>query len=360
MTSLPRPVIVLLLAAVLLAGCSTPTGSNGTPPPADDGDPPPDPDDGPPPDPSTPPTVPSADPATLMDLVERQVYENGPTDQPRYRTPGTPGHAEAVGILEGMLTDRNLTVEHQRFRIELGELGTVNATNLYGIRQGASDQEVWLAAHWDSRAWADGPPDQEACTGPEVLGANDGAAAVAVVLHAIDLLEPTNLTIRVALFDVEDQGGCPGTGWALGSEHAAEQLTEEQVEDIRALLLVDMPGDENLIIRREGYSQSRSPALTDRVFEVAAALNATSFLDERGPSITDDHVPFLDRGIPAVDLIHLDCDTGYNCEDPRRGPFPWTHHTVHDTPENLSGEKMAEVTEVVVGTVLDLDRASKA
>lgn len=352
MGTLPRPVTLLLVAIVVLAGCATPSQPDGTAPPTDDGDPPPPGSDGG--DPSNGPSaqVPQADPGTLMELVEAQVYENGSSDQPRYRTPGTAGHAEAIGILEGMLSERNLTVETQRFQADLGKLGTVNATNLYGVRQGSSDQEIWLAAHWDSRAWADG--NRQACTGPEVLGANDGAAAVAVVLHAVDLLSETNHTLRVALFDAEDQGSCGGSqgyggsGWAVGSTYAAEHLEADEVEDLRALLLVDMPGDKNLTIRREGHSQSRAPALTDRVFEVADRLNATSFVDQPGPSITDDHVAFLDLGVPAVDLIHLD-------RDQRRGPFPWTHHTVHDTPENLSGLKMAEVTQVVVATVLDLD-----
>lgn len=292
----------------------------------------------------------------LIDLVETQVYRNGSDTQPRYRTPGTHGHEEAIGILEDLLADRNLLVQTQSFQEDLAELGTVNVTNLYGIREGTSDQEIWLGAHWDSRAWADG--NRQACTGPEVLGANDGAAAVAVVLHAIDLLEETDLTVRVALFDAEDQGGCGGSagyggsGWAVGSTYAAEHLTTAEIERIEALILVDMPGDENLTIRREGYSQGRAPALTDRVFEVAAELDATRFIDQQGPSIIDDHVAFLDRGVPAVDLIHLD-------RDDRRGPFPWTHHTIHDTPDNLSGESMAEVTEVVVGTVLQLDRSER-
>ncbi len=348
MTSPPRPAVLLVIATLLLAGCATPASQDGTPPPtSDDGN------QTPPPPPDL--TVPEANASTLMSLVEAQVYQDGAEDQPRYRTPGTTGHSETIEILEGLLADRNLTTETQSFQEDLAGLGTVNVTNLYGVREGTSDQEVWLAAHWDSRAWADG--NRQACTGPEVLGANDGAAAVAVVLHAIDLLEETNLTVRVALFDAEDQGGCGGsagyggTGWAVGSTYAAEHLTTDETERIEALILVDMPGDENLTIRREGHSQSRAPALTDRVFGVAAELNATRFIDEPGPSITDDHVPFLDQGVPAVDLIHLD-------RDHRRGPFPWTHHTIHDTPENLSGESMAEVTEVVVATVLDLDRTA--
>lgn len=344
MTSLPRPLVLLLTATVLVAGCATPAPEDGgSPPTSDDGDPTPGPSPG--------PAVPDADPSTLMAMVETQVYQDGEDDDPRYRTPGTAGHAETIGILEGMMADRNLTTETQRFQEDLAGLGTVNVTNLYGVRQGTSSQEIWLAAHWDSRAWADG--NREACTGPEVLGANDGAAGVAVVLHAIDLLEGTNLTVRVALFDAEDQGGCGGSagygGWAVGSTYAAEHLTTAEKEQIAALILVDMPGGKDLEIRREGHSQGQAPELTDRVFEIAAELNATRFIDEPGPSITDDHVPFLDQGVPAVDLIHLD-------RDDRRGPFPWTHHTIHDTPENLSGESMAEVTEVVVATVLHLDR----
>lgn len=287
--------------------------------------------------------LPKADPAVLEELVLAQVHDED--GEPRYRHPGSPGHAATVAVLRAMLEARGLEVVEETFTAEVGRLGEQELTNLYGVRHGTSDREVWLAAHWDSRAWADGDPDPANHDEP-CLGANDGAAAVAAVVHALDLLPPTNFTVRVALFDGEDQGDAGG--WAVGSRHAAWAMTDEEIDAIVALLLVDMPGDKDLELRREGGSARANPWLVDLVFDTAAQLGVDAFQNTLGPTITDDHVAFLERGVPSIDLIHLD-------RDARRGPFPWTHHTIHDTPENLSYENIAAVTDVVVASVVRLD-----
>lgn len=295
--------------------------------------------------------VPAANGSRLMELVRAQVFVDGDPSEVRYRFPGSQGHEEAVGILAGMLRQANLTVERERWSQELIQLGTVNLTNLYGVRKGADPDAgtIWIAAHWDSRAWADAHREQ--CTGPPVQGANDGAAAVASVVHAAASLPQLNHTLRVALFDAEDQG-CGQQGWVQGSEHAAKlREANGTLGGIRALVLVDMPGAEDLMIRREGHSADRAPRLTNLAFSVADRLGAEAFRNTSGPPILDDHVPFLERGVPAVDLIHLD-------QDARRGPFPWTHHTLNDTVENLEASSIAQVTRVLMGTVLAIDRGA--
>lgn len=348
--------LAIALFGAVLAGCTTgpaPVQPNGTDGEEPNQTPPNGTDQTPPPSEDTLPLgdLPTPDQDRLMHLVERQIFVNG-TDEVRYRVPGEPGHEAAIPILADMLEDANLTVTQERYQDTLpGGIGRVNLTNLYGVRPGTDPGagEIWLAAHWDSRAWADA--HREACTGPPVQGANDGAAAVAVVVHALELIPETNRTVRVALFDAEDQG-CRGSGWALGSEHAAKTREANGTLDaITALVLVDMPGDEDLMIRREGASQANAPRLTDLAFRVAEETGSSAFLDESGPSVIDDHIPFLDRGVPAVDLIHLD-------KDDRRWAFPWTHHTEHDTVENLDPANMAQVTRVAVGTALAIDRGA--
>jgi hypothetical protein len=292
-----------------------------------------------------PETVPSPDPARLGELVDRQVYTNG--TEPRYRTPGTASHEATIPDLVAMLEEAGADVETNTFPVEIDGIGEVNATNVYGVREG-NDTQIWLAAHWDSRAWADQAKNESRREEP-VLGANDGAAAVAVVTHALEILPATNATVNIALFDVEDQGQGAG-GYIKGSTHAAEQMTEDELAAIDAFLLVDMPGHDPLSIKREGYSHGESSTVTDLTFGVAERLEAASFRNESGPPITDDHVPFVQREVPAIDLIHLD-DNGTT-------PFPWTWHTPHDTPEHVSNASMAEVTQVVAGTAMAVDRGA--
>jgi hypothetical protein len=291
--------------------------------------------------------VPEPDRQRLAELVERQVYPNG-TEDPRYRTPGTEGHASTIPDLVAMLEEAGAETETQTFPVELPRLGKVNATNVYGVREGESDREIWIAAHWDSRAWADQAKDEARREEP-VLGANDGAAGVAAAVHALEILPETNATVKVALFDVEDQGW-NGEGWIEGSTHAAEQLNASEREAIEALLLVDMPGHEQLVVPREGRSDRHSPQVTELAFGVAERLGSPSFRNETGPPVLDDHVPFLERDVRALDLIHLD-ENGTS-------PFPWTWHTPHDTPEHVSAGSIAEVTRVVAGTAMAVDRGA--
>lgn len=291
--------------------------------------------------------LPSVDEGRLMTLVQEQMLKSD--GETRYRVPGTDDHQDTVPILETLLQEAGFNTTLQTFTVELPrELGHVEAMNVYGVQEGTDPDagEIWIGAHWDSRAWADRTGSD--CEGPPVPGANDGAANPAVAIHAAERLPTMEHTIRVALFDVEDQG-CQGDGWALGSEHAANTLEQAgDLEDVVALVLVDMPGDENLVIHREAWGAQNAPRLTDLAFEVANVTGADAFVNEQGSVIHDDHVAFLERGIPAVDLIHNDP------HDPT-GTFPDTWHTLDDTVENLSLQSMAQVTKVTTGTVLGIE-----
>ncbi len=97
------------------------------------------------------------------------------------------------------------------------------------------------------------------------------------------------------------------------------------------MILLDMVGDANLVIPREVSSTN---SLQDAIWTTAKDLdNDDIFVDSPGASILDDHRPFLDAGIPAVDLIHY--------------PFPETWHTLNDTPENCDPNSLQAVGEVV-------------
>lgn len=286
----------------------------------------------------------------MMELVEQQVT-NASTGETRYRVPGTEGHREAIPVLEGMVETAGYEPSTETFQAKLPrELGTVNLTNVYGVREGEDPDagEIWIAAHWDSRAWAD-RHREDPCTGPPVVGANDGAAAVAVAVHVAEQLPATDHTVRVALFDGEDQG-CQGEKWAVGSQLAAGSLEAAgQLDEVTALVLVDMPGDPELTVYREGHSHRHAPRLTNLAFAVAENVGADAFVNETGSIITDDHVAFLERGVPAVDLIHN--------TPPPGNPFPDTWHTRNDTVDNLSTASLEQSARVAAGTVLGVDEA---
>jgi hypothetical protein len=106
----------------------------------------------------------------------------------------------------------------------------------------------------------------------------------------------------------------------------------------RALILVDMIGDADLRIPMEAIGAARAPALTARVFERALSMGLPAFVRERGPAVLDDHVPFLDGGVAAVDLIDFD--------------YPaW--HTLEDTPRECAPESLEQVGRLLAALIYE-------
>ncbi len=196
------------------------------------------------------------------------------------------------------------------------------------------ENRLWLGAHYDTRPVCDRDSDPELRSTP-LTGANDGASGVAVLLHLMEILgeNPPAQGVDFLFFDGEDSGlsGDPG-GFCLGSRQLAATCRDFgnplSQGTPRGLIVLDMVGKKNLQIPMEAYSLVNAPEWTESVFDRAQQLGLTAFVKHRGPAIYDDHAPFLEIGIPAVDLIDFD--------------FPqW--HTTGDTPDICSAASLAEV-----------------
>ena len=189
------------------------------------------------------------------------------------------------------------------------------------------DSPVILGAHYDTRPSGSSDPGSG-------LGANDGASGVAVLLELAAILPvETRATVEMVLFDAEDSGGILGWDWIRGSTYFVSQLSTERRNTIKAMILLDMIGDINLELPRE---RSSTTSLQNSLWNIADELGHNdTFIDVyRGP-IIDDHRPFLDAGIPAVDLIQV--------------PFPSYWHTLEDTPDKCSPDSLE-----VVGAVIEV------
>lgn len=321
--------VLVSVALVLLAGCATSPQPAGGP---EDSELDPEPLDrrrGP------EATALRFDGAGAYEHVLRQIaQEDG---SPQYRVPGTSGNAAVADYIADTMSALGFTTTWHFFNATYGCV-TTPMHNIIAERPGSSDREVLFVAHYDTRPVADKDPDPEARDEP-VLGANDGASGVAVLLELARVLPPTNDTVRFVFFDGEDGGGYKGrtcTDWILGSRAYAETLSGEAMQRIRAVVLVDMIGDPDLRLPLEGYSRTGSgQALQGEIYATAQRLSYPQFVPEPGPSILDDHVPFLERDIPAVDLIHLVDGSG--------GVFPWWHHTRSDTLDVVSAESLEAV-----------------
>jgi Zn-dependent M28 family amino/carboxypeptidase len=191
---------------------------------------------------------------------------------------------------------------------------------------------VVLLAHWDTRPYADHDPDPEKAKLP-ILGANDGASGVAVLLGVMRAMKdnlPKDLGILYLMTDGEDLG--PGLDeMFLGATHFSKNLPTPKPD---YGILLDMVGDKDLVIPVEPYSYEAAPELMRDLFGLAARLGMSSTFPWRGgPRIEDDHRPLIRAGIPTIDLI----DFSYE---------PW--HTAGDTVDKCSPGSLGKVGRLMV------------
>ncbi len=250
------------------------------------------------------------------------------------RIPGSPAHAAIADWIAAEVGRLGGAVERQTFTDStLGR--PLELTNLIG-RFGPSDPgRLILVAHWDTRARADRDPDSTRRSDP-VPGANDGASGVAILLEVAELMHrrPPRVGVDLVFVDGEDQGESSRMEeFCLGSGHYAASLPRGYA---KAAFVFDMVGDKDLAIHPEVSSSRRAANLVQIVLEAARATGAVHFHEAPRFRVHDDHVPLLDAGIPAVDIIDFD--------------YPaW--HTTRDTPDQVSAASLAEVARVAAWLV---------
>ncbi len=274
-----------------------------------------------------------------MELLVKQT-EMGP------RTPGSKGNLLLRDTIINKAQQGNLRVSTHAFESPMpmgnSPVELCNVVVSAGPAGSESGPRLWLGAHFDTRPVCDRDPDLT-LQGQPLVGANDGASGVAVLLHLMELMmaDPPSVGVDLIFFDGEDSGlsGEPGT-YCLGSQRLASTRGDfgNPLNGVHCegLILLDMIGDRDLFIPMEGYSLRYAPDFTHRVFQRALDLDLPAFSMSPGPSIFDDHVPFLQQGIPAVDLIDFS--------------FPhW--HTTSDTPETCSPSSLQQVGLLVTDLV---------
>ncbi len=170
---------------------------------------------------------------------------------------------------------------------------------------------------------------------PGFVGANDAAAAVGAVVEVARALrhvhrDATAPAIRFVLFDGEEEP-FPTDNFYLDALRGSKAYAAAHAGETRAMVLLDYMGNRGLRLPREGSS---SPRLWVRVRAAARRVGAGAvFPREVETAITDDHTPFLEAGVPAVDLI----DWSYRYKD-----------TVRDTYDKLSPRAIDAVGETIV------------
>jgi glutaminyl-peptide cyclotransferase len=240
------------------------------------------------------------------------------------RVPGSTAHSKVIDWITSGLSSQGWQTSVQ----ETTMMGH-SVKNIISRRLSSQNENLpWIiiGAHYDSRLFADQDPDPDKRSQP-VPGANDGASGVAVLMELGRVLPPDlQKNVWLVFFDVEDNGNIPGWDWILGSRAFVETLQGKP----DAVVIVDMIGDADLNIYVE---QNSNPKLTLEIWNQAANLGySAEFIPVPKYNLIDDHIPFVQAGIPAVDLI----DFSY--------PY-W--HTTEDTIDKVSSRSLQVVGETL-------------
>jgi Zn-dependent M28 family amino/carboxypeptidase len=246
------------------------------------------------------------------------------------RPAGSPGIARARAHITQQLAAIGVEVREQPFDART-PLGTVRMVNLRAtLRADPSKPRLIVAGHYDTKLF------QHAA----FVGANDGASSAAFLIEFARAMRdrPGSLPIEIVFFDGEEAVvQWQGTDRVYGSRHYVEAARQDgTLQQIGALVLVDMIGERNPRFRRDTNSTAW---LTELIWARARALGRREFVDET-TAIEDDHLPFLDAGVPAVDIIDLD--------------YPaW--HTPDDTIDKVSAASLQAVGDVLVAALPDVE-----
>jgi glutaminyl-peptide cyclotransferase len=272
------------------------------------------------------------DGATAFGYIERQL-EFG------HRTPGTEGHRRMAAWLDSTVRRKADSVITQRWIHVTTQGDSLPLQNVIARFNPGAEKRILFLAHWDTRPTADGPqsPDSSAA----VMGANDGASGVALLLGVADVLKraPPDPTLGVDLLftDGEDYADFTDTPTdvLIGSRYYAAH----QPPGPRPLyaVLYDLVADKDLQIYQEGNSVTGAPEVVNLVWDVARDLGyGKIFVDTPKHVLIDDHLELQKVGIRAIDVVDFDYAA-------------W--HTPYDTIDKVSRESLQIVGDVAVALV---------
>jgi glutaminyl-peptide cyclotransferase len=268
---------------------------------------------------------PAFDSARAMQYVKEMVAL-GP------RPLGSANHKKVESFITSQL--KGDAVEDDVFTADTPE-GKFPVRNILAKFPGTRDGIIVIASHYDTNY---------PLRNTSYIGANDGASSSALLLEIANQLrgkKRDGYSVWLVWDDAEEAMK-PDTEMPFekdslyGIRHLAEKWQADgTLQKIKAFLLADMIGDADLNVDRD---ENSTPWLEEVVYQAASRLGYQSHFFARDNQVTDDHIPFMQRGVPCADLI--DFDYGYN------NVF-W--HTPQDTVDKLSPKSL----EITGGTILE-------
>lgn len=274
------------------------------------------------------------------------------------RTPGTPAHDKAADWIVAEMKKRADTVIVQKWTQTTANGTRLELTNVIARFNPKAASRVLYVTHWDTRPTADEDPNFGNRARP-ILGANDGAAGVGMFIALGDVFRKTPPSVGVDLlfddgedwgsFDPDSSNNYPDA--LFGTQYFVNHLPSPDYKPLFGVLW-DMIGDADLQIYQEPNSVQAAPEVVSRVWRTADSLGyGNYFRPDRQVPVTDDHIPFLQKGMHVIDVIDLQYGILPRNAGPTDTPTVNYHHTMQDTIDKVSAKSLQIVGDVAVALV---------
>ena len=255
------------------------------------------------------------------------------------RNPGSDGYYACLDYLITELDQSANEIILQDFSYQERRYNKkYNLQNIIARFNPDAEFQTVISAHWDTRPWAD-QEDLRQDRDQPIIGANDGASGVAILLELAKIMgeNPPPIGVNLVFFDGEDLG-VPGENetYCQGSRFFAKNLPIPRPNEA---INLDMVGDKQLVLPIERYSLEYHPKLVRHLWDRAKEMGLDAFIGRVDYAIYDDHIPLNEiAGIPSIDIIDFKYPNSY-------ANF-W--HTMNDIPENCSEESLGQVGDLMV------------
>jgi glutaminyl-peptide cyclotransferase len=272
-------------------------------------------------------TAPKVDSRRAMQYV-REVVNIGP------RSLGSPGHKKVQDYIKSKLQGDQ--VEDDVFTANT-PAGPFEGRNIIAKYPGRKDGIIVIASHYDTNHGI-----------KNYVGANDGGSTTGLLLELANHIRQEGhrdgYTVWLVWFDAEEAvKEWSETDSLYGSRHLSDKLQKDgTLKKIKAFILLDMIGDADLSVEEDMNS---TLWLRQVIYQAASRYGNQSYFFQRQGGIVDDHIPFVQKGVPAVDLIDL--EYGY-------ANVYW--HTPQDTLDKLSPHSLQIVGDTVLESIRLLDQ----
>jgi glutaminyl-peptide cyclotransferase len=247
------------------------------------------------------------------------------------RPDGSPAIAKLRSTIKQQLAMRGCETISDRFTAQTPD-GPVPMENIIAKFPGKSGRAIAISGHYDTKKMAN------------FVGANDGGSSTGVLLELAAALQgrPRVDDVYLIFFDGEEAfHDWTDRDSLYGSRHLAEKWTADgTIRRLKALINVDMTGDRNL---RLIWDANSAASLRKLVWDVADSLGYSTAFPRQGSPIDDDHMPFINAGVRAVDLIDFDSQNTF-----------W--HTPQDTLDKLDPHSFEIIGTVVMKSIEELEQ----